>query len=205
MAVVFCWALAVYLTPLNLYKKVFMINLSEKQKIARAATVKVGRQIRKTTSRGRLLAALKGHAIDRVPISCYGLVGWDIESWYYRQPSYERLLKLVRESTDCFYLTSLPQLSFGNPADAVIGSADEMESELYSIKKWREKNSEFTQKTIHTPKGDLTSFYRQDDGVFTVWALEHPFKSIDDIDKFLSVINVAIGFSVQTIIATFSL
>jgi len=164
-----------------------MINLSEKQKIARAATVKVGRQIRKTTSRGRLLAALKGHAIDRVPISCYGLVGWDIESWYYRQPSYERLLKLVRESTDCFYLTSLPQLSFGNPADAVIGSADEMESELYSIKKWREKNSEFTQKTIHTPKGDLTSFYRQDDGVFTVWALEHPFKSIDDIDKFLSV------------------
>lgn len=164
-----------------------MKNRSGKQTSAEKAAIKLGKCGRETTSRDRLLAALKCQPIDRVPISCYTLVGWDIESWYYRQPSYERLLKLVRESTDCFFLNSLPQLSFGNPADAVIGSADEMGSEIYTVKKWREKNSEFSRKTIHTPKGDLTSLYRQDDSIFTVWALEYPLKTIEDIDKFLSV------------------
>jgi uroporphyrinogen-III decarboxylase len=149
--------------------------------------IEISNQVSWITSRQRLLAALKCQALDRVPISCYGLVGWDLDSWFYKQPSYERLLKLVRKSTDCFYLNSLPQMSFGNPADAVIGSADEVESEIYSVKKWREKNSEFTRKIIHTPKGDLTSLYRRDDDVCTVWALEYPFKSIEDMDRFLSV------------------
>lgn len=164
-----------------------MINLKKEQKVSRTDAIKADKQIKKITSRDRLLAALRHQPLDRVPISCYSLVGWDLDAWYYQQPSYKRLLKLVRESTDCFFLNSLPQLSFGNPADAVIGSADEMESEIYSVKKWREGESEFTRKTIHTPTGDLTSLYRQDDSVFTVWALEYPFKSIDDIDKFLSV------------------
>ena len=164
-----------------------MKNVISKQNVTEKNTIDILKRTQKITSRSRLLAALRCRAIDRVPISCYGLVGWDLESWYYKQPSYAKLLKLVRESTDCFFLTSLPQLSFGNPADAVIGAADEMGSELYTVKKWRENNSEFTRKTIRTPKGDITSLYRKDDDIFTVWALEYPFKGIEDIDKFLSV------------------
>ena len=58
-----------------------------------------------TTSRERLLAAMACTAADRVPISTYELVGWNEDAWENKEPSYRRLMDVIREKTDCIYMT----------------------------------------------------------------------------------------------------
>ncbi len=69
-----------------------MMDLDKKQGVVGTNIIEMDGRTSGITSRQRLLAALKCQAIDRVPISCYGLVGWDLDSWYYKQSSYEQLL-----------------------------------------------------------------------------------------------------------------
>jgi len=139
------------------------------------------------TSRERLLTALRIEEPDRVPISCYELTGWDLDNWYNRQPSYKNLMDLIRQQTDCVSRPALPAPSLGNPATDVTGETAARTTPDLETDTWREGNSTYARTTYHTPKGDLTSLTRTDDDVFTVWTIEHPLKTIDDIDKYLSI------------------
>ncbi len=127
------------------------------------------------TSRERLLAAISIREADRVPVSTYELVGWDMGSWYNQHSSYKPLMEFIREKTDCVYMAYLPGPDFGH------------RPEMYTTKTWREGEKEFTQTIFHTPKGDLTTLNRIDDAIFTTWRLEHLLKDIEDIDKYLSM------------------
>jgi uroporphyrinogen-III decarboxylase len=51
----------------------------------------------------------------------------------------------------------------------------------------RQGNTSVFHSTIHTPKGDLTETSTCTDGVHTFWQTEHLCKSIDDVEKALSV------------------
>ena len=55
------------------------------------------------------------------------------------------------------------------------------------IKQWRENDTQLAHKVLHTHKGDLTNTTRIIDNVHTVWQTEHWCKSIDDVDKALSI------------------
>jgi uroporphyrinogen-III decarboxylase len=137
-----------------------------------------------TTSQERLLAVLSGRIPDRVPISCYELVGYDFTNWYYQHPSYKSLMDLIRNKTDCLYMATLPEppyLNVVNPQQAA-----EMFPSGITYKKRREGRSLLIEVTCHTPKGDLKGTCRTDDDIFTVWRLEHLLKDIDDIDKYIS-------------------
>ncbi len=139
------------------------------------------------TSRERLLAVLRGQIPDRVPVNCYELVGWDLNSWYNQRESYKPLMDIVREKTDCVYMISLPAPEYGASADRVRGVEVELQSDKIEKVVWREGKSEYTKVVYHTPKGDLSALYRRDDDICTTWTLEHPLKEIEDIDKYLSL------------------
>lgn len=140
------------------------------------------------TPRERLLTAISVQQPDRVPISCYELVGYDFETWYNRSDSYKPLMDLIRQETDCLYMAPLPAAVFGNAADAVrtIDSQSSRANEHITTNKWRQGKSLFIETIYNTPRGELRSLHRVDDDIHTVWTLEHLLKTIDDVDKYLS-------------------
>ncbi len=121
-------------------------------------------------SRERLLAALRHEAADRVPVSTYELVGWDSDSWENSQPAYRGLMDLIRAKTDCLYMVGCPS---DNPAVRV------------TTEEWREGLHTYRREVHHTPLGDLTTSSRQDDGINTVWVLEHLLKTDEDVTRYL--------------------
>jgi hypothetical protein len=130
-----------------------------------------------TSSRARLLAAMACTTADRVPISTYELVGWNENSWENKEPSYRRLMDTIRAKTDCIYMTGV---------NWKVAKRDEPAPRV-EVQTWREGVSQYRRVVRHTPKGSLQSLHRVDDGVHTTWTLEHPLKSIEDIDSYLAI------------------
>lgn len=124
------------------------------------------------TAKERLLGVLRGDPIDRVPISTYELVGWNPNLWENQQPSYHRLMELIRAKTDCMYLMGFPRRN---------------KMEDVTTERWDEGISHYTRTILHTPKGDLTMMGRKDDGVNTTWHPERLLKTDEDVERFLSI------------------
>ena len=139
-------------------------------------------------SRQRLLAVLSGQIPDRVPISCYELVGFDYNSWYNTHDSYKSLMNFVRDKSDCLYMAPLPSLPTGMSGD-IFDKVAAHSAPIYehiSKRKWKQGKSTFYELIFHTPKGDLKTVLRLDDDIYTVWTIEHLLKDISDIDKYIS-------------------
>lgn len=125
-------------------------------------------------SKERLMTALRHKEPDRVPISTYELVGWNPNSWENNQESYKLLMDYIREKTDCIYMTNVLQ-------------TNRYAREHTNIEKQYEGKTTNTRVTIATPKGDITSLSRADDGLNTVWKIEPFIKDDYDIEKCLSI------------------
>jgi len=126
------------------------------------------------TSRERLMAVLKHEIPDRVPISTYELVGWDMNSWANKEPSYKALMNYIREKTDCMYMISVTTIN-------------RYIKEHTYIEQWKEGKSTYVRTTIVTPKGDLTKLDRIDDDINTVWHIEPLVKNDEDLAKYFSI------------------
>lgn len=123
------------------------------------------------TGRERLLACLRGQIPDRVPISTYELVPWNEEDWASREPSYRRLMDVIRRETDGLYMVGIPLRN---------------RAERKSVRTWREGDTAYRETTLHTPRGDLRAVHAEKDGIHTVWCLDHFLKDDADIDRWLS-------------------
>ncbi|MFH1378083.1 MAG: uroporphyrinogen decarboxylase family protein [Planctomycetota bacterium] len=122
----------------------------------------------------RLTALMTGQPVDRPGISTYELVGWNSDDFACKEPSYNKLMERIRNETDCMYRSG------GVCGPDIFGCKE-------TVKEWKEGVSFFRTIITHTPKGDLTRRYRTDDNIHTTWTLEHQLKTIDDIDKYLSI------------------
>jgi len=140
-------------------------------------------------SRQRLLKALELKQTDRIGINCGELNSLDPDNWYNKQPSYKPLMDLVCQNSDCLCMDSLPVSPFGNAADAVAGRKTDSDksNEFITTGNWRKGSSQFTQTIYRTPKGTLKTVHRTDDNIYTVWTIEHLLKTVDDIDKYISI------------------
>lgn len=125
------------------------------------------------TSRERLTRLLKREPLDRVPVSTYELNPLDTDSWYYQQPSYVPLFEYLKEHTDVLYMWD--------------GGMKNKHTWDESEESWAEDKSTFTRRTLHTPKGDISTLTRVDVDVNTVWTVEPFFKTSDDMDRYLSL------------------
>jgi uroporphyrinogen-III decarboxylase len=126
------------------------------------------------TSRERLLRTLRREPVDRVPISTYELVGFNPDSFENQCPSYQRLMDKVRSDTDCIYMWDWSPF---------------VDSSLWEIhSEHTRQGSTITHSRLRTPKGDLTKTQRTDPGINTVWTIEHLLKSIEDLERFQSVV-----------------
>ena len=129
-------------------------------------------------SRERLLTALNLGTPDRVPINTYELQGFNPHDWANGDSSYARLMQQIREYTDGIYnwgpSSNIRFLMSAYPV--------EMTTEVT-----REGEFEVTRRTLQTPKGPLTQVTKIKENVHTVWEIEHWCKSIEDVDRALSI------------------
>ena len=144
-------------------------------------------------SRQRLTATLNGQLPDRVPISTYELVGYNSQSWENNDPSYKRLMDAIREKTDsiCMWDPTPTGKDQADSEDQRALASNVFLETAYPVEidetTWRDNKATITQKTLHTPKGDLTQTTKVVDDVHTIWQVEHWCKSIADVEKALSV------------------
>lgn len=130
------------------------------------------------TSRERLLCTLGGGIPDRVPVSCYELVGYDTHNFCNREPSYRRLMDAIREKTDC--------VCMWDPASNEILASSaydpRMEVSVAPMKDGRE-----TKTVLRASGRTLTRRTRVIDGIYTTWETEPLCKDADDVDAVLSL------------------
>jgi len=133
--------------------------------------------------RERLMATLKGDAVDRPPVSFYEINGLDENPNdpdpfnIYNHPSWEPLIRLAKDHTDRIVMRVVSFLNI--PPDPI--------RELTVTNTWIENGSTYTQKTIQAGKRLLTQTTRRDAGVNTIWQVEHLLKNLDDLIAFLEL------------------
>jgi uroporphyrinogen-III decarboxylase len=137
------------------------------------------------TGRRRLLVAFDCGIPDRVPINTYEMAGRNAGDWYWQQPSYAPLMEFIRSHTDC--ITNWNPEPVGDNflgSNRFLGSDHPLELETRT-----ESTDGFTRTTcvLHTPLGDLRSVTQSDPNVHTTWQVEHWCKSVEDVERALSV------------------
>ncbi len=139
----------------------------------------------KWTGRRRLLTALECGTPDRVPINTYELAGCDSKDWYNLQPSYASLMERIRSSTDCITnWDPAPVTDKYIATERFLCSDYPVEVDVHEETHGTETT---TTRVVHTPAGDLRSVTMTDSLIHTTWTLEHFCKSLDDVDRALSV------------------
>lgn len=126
------------------------------------------------TSYDRLISVLSQKIPDRIPISTYELVGWNKDSWENQQDSYKPLMNYIRENTDCMYMIGVPTIN-------------KYVNEHIVIKKSEQGASTFIRTILETPRGEISKLDRMDQGLNTVWHIEHFVKTDGDLDKYMSI------------------
>lgn len=130
------------------------------------------------TSRERIIKALNLKIPDRVPISTYELVGYNSKSFENSDPSYSRLMNIIREKTDCICMWN------PNSNETFYGTAFNVDLQE---EKYKDNDKTVFKRIIKTSKGVLTQTTQTIDNVYTVWQTEHWCKNIDDVDIALSI------------------
>jgi len=137
------------------------------------------------TSKERLLASLRGEAVDRPAVSFYEIDGYcqdadDPDEFnVFNDPSWAPLLRLARERSD----STVALYDNGTRR-----TKPDPLAERSTWESWRgEDGALFTRRKVRTDSCVLTSLTRRDPGINTVWTVEHLLKDADDLRALLSV------------------
>lgn len=133
--------------------------------------------------RERLMATLRGEAVDRPAVSFYEIDGsQDTEDSdpfnIYSHPSWKPLIELARHKTDRIAMRSVPfKNELPDPAAELTSSRTECDPH----------GSRFTTVTLRAGQRVLTSRTRRDPDINTTWTLEHLLKDPEDVLSYLDL------------------
>jgi uroporphyrinogen-III decarboxylase len=143
------------------------------------------------TRRERLLATLRGEAVDRPAVSFHEIGGFivntDDQDEYniYNSPSWQPLLKMAEEQTDIIRMVSPVRAQSHLAWDGSDNTG--IRKEYVKEKTWEEKNSRYTRLTYRINGKELTSVTRRDKELDTVWTIEHLLKNTEDVELYLQL------------------
>ncbi len=135
------------------------------------------------TRRERLMATLRGEAVDRPTVSFYEIGGKKVdpddtdEFNIYNDPSWRPLLELAEEHTDLIRMRG-PILT---------PTANNPQDEFFRSETYTEDGSLFSRTTLTVGGREMTKLTRRDPHVDTVWTLEHLLKDTDDLKAYLEL------------------
>jgi uroporphyrinogen-III decarboxylase len=140
------------------------------------------------TSRERLLRTIRRQAADRVPVNTYELCAYNSKSFENNEPSYARLMSLIRTHCDTATMWN-PSGDGGLAMSAYKSGAETVTSRVES-----EKMTVYSH-TVKTPSGRVLTWEdKVFDDVETVWHTKHICKDTDDVDAYLSIPFVPVTY-----------
>jgi hypothetical protein len=143
------------------------------------------------TRRERLMATLKGEAVDRPAVNFYEIGGFLVnpddpdEYNIYNSPSWQPLLKMAEDRTDIIRLVSPVRAQSHLSWD--VGENMGVRRQFVTEKSWEEGDSRFTRLTFKIGNKELTSLSRRDKYLDTVWTVEYLLKNNDDVKLYLEL------------------
>lgn len=134
--------------------------------------------------RERLLATVRGEAVDRPPVCFYELNGldehFDDPDPYniYNHPSWKPLIDLTRAKTDRIVMRTVPyNLTAPDPLQ-----------EVTSVETWIDSaGCRFTRTRIQANNRSLSSLTRRDRDINTLWTVEPLLKDVQDLRAYLEL------------------
>jgi hypothetical protein len=130
--------------------------------------------------RAALLALFREHRLGYVPATTYGVDRLSHE-WMARDPSFQRVLDYTDRYDHIFVLYLSYYASFGVTDVLGLWDPGALHQEVQ-----QEGGATHYHLTLHTPRGDLTANYTENEGLRTVWRHDALMKTDDDVDCFLS-------------------
>jgi hypothetical protein len=146
------------------------------------------------TSRERLMATLRGEAVDRPAVNFYEIGGFQIDSSdpdefnVYNDPSWQPLLQLAEEQTDLIRMCS-PVRRRSHKVEMSDDKTDaaSYRDEFFKTEKYMEDGNRFKRVTLKIGEKTMTSLTRRSPEIDTVWTIEHLLKSVDDLKAYLEL------------------
>jgi hypothetical protein len=146
------------------------------------------------TSRERLMATLRGEAVDRPAVNFYEIGGFQIDPFdsdefnVYNDPSWKPLLQLAEEQTDLIRMRSSvrPRSHEVAMSPDKTGAAN-YRDKFFKTEKYMEDGYHFRRVTLKIGGRTMTSLTRRSTEVDTVWTIEHLLKSVDDLKAYLEL------------------
>ncbi len=151
------------------------------------------------TRRERIMATLRGEAVDRPPVSFYEINGLDEDPDdrdpfnIYSDPSWLPLIELTREKTDRIVQRQVPQIksageNFSSDDISMVGVPFNPLAEFTESTFRLDKHGHrLIHNTVRVKDRVLTSTTRQDPDVNTVWIVEPLLKNVDDLKTLLEL------------------
>jgi hypothetical protein len=130
--------------------------------------------------RAALLTLLRERRLEYVPVTTYGVDRFSHE-WMARDPSFRRVLEHTDRYDHIFVLHLSYYASFGVTDVLGVWDPTALEQEVH-----QEGGATHYHLTLHTPRGDLTANYTENEGMRTVWRHDPLMKTEEDLDRFLS-------------------
>lgn len=141
-------------------------------------------------SRTRLLNALTGKPVDRIPVNFYEIGGFAVNPDdpdpfnVYNDPSWRPLIELAEQETDLIRMVK-PKL---------IPASNNCRDEFFHVRKEERDGARYTHVEVHIGNKVLTETRRRDAGVDTIWQVEHLLKGPEDARAFLELPDEAFAF-----------
>lgn len=153
------------------------------------------------TRRERLVATLRGEAVDRPAVSFYEIGGWkldpdDLDPFnIYSGPGWRELIRLAEEETDLIRMIHPARTPAPDNRRDEFFTTDVFYSHDGSQRTEIRSNPlnplthppRFTRTTLNVAGRTMTSLSRVDPGVATTWAIEHLLKDADDARAYLQL------------------
>jgi hypothetical protein len=133
-----------------------------------------------SSRRAALLRLFRERRLEYVPATTYGVDRFSHE-WMAHDPSFQRVLAHTDRYDHIFVLHLSYYASFGVTDVLGLWDAGALEQEVHY-----EAGATHYHLVLHTPRGDLTANYTENEGMRTVWRHDALMKTDEDIDRFLS-------------------
>ncbi|UCG48032.1 MAG: hypothetical protein JSU94_21455 [Phycisphaerales bacterium] len=157
------------------------------------------------TGRERLMATLRGEAVDRPAVNFYEIGGFRVdpsdpdEFNVYNDPSWRPLLKLAEEKTDLIRMRSpVSPRSHEVDSSGAGSSAPGPWSEFFTTETYTQGRSRLRSTTLKIGGRTMRSLTRRDPDIDTVWTLEHLLKGTEDLKAYLELPDEVFAERVDT-------
>ncbi len=145
------------------------------------------------TSCERLMATLRGEAVDRPAVNFYEIGGFQInpsdpdEFNVYNDPSWQPLLQLAEEQTDLIRMRSSVRPRSHEAAMSSDKASANYRNKFFKTEKYIEDGCRFKRVTLKIGGRTMTSLTRRCPEIDTVWTIEHLLKNTDDLKAYLEL------------------